>query len=165
MIESVLVPKERIKIFNESIIAELERLGVKIRRSENVIEIEGEGLERIQVKDIVKAIARGFFPKKAFLLLNDNVALEIIEIPGNEKTLKRIKARIIGSEGKTRLRIEELTGCALSVYGKTISIIGDFEKISSAKKAVKMFISGAPHKTVYRFLESVTLKRTAEKIR
>jgi len=103
-------------------------------------------------KNIVKAIARGFSPQKAFLLLNENNALEIIEIPGNEKNVIRIKSRIIGSEGKTRKRLEELTDCLISVYGKTVSIIGGFEKISFAKKAVKMFISGASHKTVYRFL-------------
>lgn len=152
MIESVLVPRERINIFNEKIITEIEKLGVKIKRSENSIEIEGEGFEQVQAKNIIRAIARGFSPQNAFLLFNEDMLLEIIEIPGNEKNIKRIKSRIIGTEGKARKRVEELTGTLLSVYGKTVAIIGGYEKISFAKKAVEMFISGASHKTVYRFL-------------
>ncbi len=155
MIESVLVPKERINIFNERVIQEIEKIGVKIRRTENNIEMEGEGLELLRAKNIVKAIARGFSPQNALLLLDESSVLEIIEIPGNEKNVSRIKSRIIGSEGKARRRLEELTGCTLSVYGKTVSIIGEYENISFARKAVEMFISGASHKTVYRFLENV----------
>ncbi len=153
MIESVLVPKERINIFNEGVIQEIEKIGIKIRRTENNIEIEGDGLELLRAKNIVKAIARGFSPQNALLLLNESSVLEIIEIPENEKNVSRIKSRIIGSEGKARRRLEELTGCILSVYGKTVSIIGSYENISFARKAVEMFISGASHKTVYRFLE------------
>ncbi|RLG35306.1 RNA-processing protein, partial [Methanosarcinales archaeon] len=69
------------------------------------------------------------------------------------KTLKRIKGRIIGQKGKTRRVIETLTGVKISVYGKTVSLIGYPEQIKVAREAIEMLIKGTPHSTVYTFLE------------
>jgi ribosomal RNA assembly protein len=67
--------------------------------------------------------------------------------------LKRIKGRIIGKNGKTREVIEQMTGARLSVYGKTIGIIGDAEQIATVRSAIDMLIDGAPHGAVYGYLE------------
>jgi ribosomal RNA assembly protein len=48
--------------------------------------------------------------------------------------------------------IEELTSCYLSIYGDTISIIGPFDAIPTAREALVMLINGAFHKTVWNFL-------------
>ena len=65
----------------------------------------------------------------------------------------RLKGRVIGSEGKSRNAIEELTETNISVYGKTIGIIGLQQNVASAKKAIESLLSGSPHSNVYRFLE------------
>jgi rRNA processing protein Krr1/Pno1 len=44
----------------------------------------------------------------------------------SESDIKRIKGRIIGTEGKTRKLIEELTEADVVVYGHTVGIIGGF---------------------------------------
>ena len=41
----------------------------------------------------------------------------------------------------------------ISVYGKTIGIIGQLEHIPNARKAIEALLAGRKHGTVYKFLE------------
>ena len=105
--------------------------------------------------NIVKAIGRGFSPEHAFRLLRDEEFLEIMELEDFLRTPKEIetkKARVIGEKGKARSEIEAKTGANISVFGKTIAIIGRNEEIEKARKAVEMLLQGARHVTVYNFL-------------
>ena len=107
---------------------------------------------------IVNAINRGFNPVKAMKLLEDNYELEIfnlISIVGkSDKRIKRIKGRIIGRNGEMREAIERFAKSFISVYGKTISIISDYDNLQIARKAVSMLINGMPHHVVLKFLEN-----------
>ncbi len=111
----------------------------------------------LKVMDIVKAVGRGFAPQKALRLLDDDEYLEVIELGdfvGKKSVqLDRVRARLIGSQGKTRRIIEDLTGAYMSVYGSTVSIIGNSVQLPIAKKAVEMLLRGSEHSTVYRYLE------------
>ncbi len=155
MIESILIPRERLGIIkNEKTRVEVEaKLNVKISFHENAVMLDGEGLEFYQAKNLIKAIGRGFSPPKAFRLFDEEQILEIMELPFADKKNDKIKARIIGSEGKTREEIEFRTKASISVYGKTVSIIGTYGQIKNAKEAIEMLINGAMHKTVYNFLK------------
>ncbi len=110
-----------------------------------------------KTRSIVKAIGRGFNPEIALRLLKDDVALDIIKLTEyvgkSKKALARQKGRIIGRDGITRQIIHEMTGVDMSVYGKTVSIIGDLENMLIAKEAVEMILNGSRHKSVYGFLE------------
>jgi|SRR3989344_3659218 len=107
--------------------------------------------------EMVRAIARGFNPKIAMLLLKTDYALEMInlkDITGkNKNTMERLKGRVIGTAGKSREELERLTDTHISVYGKTIGIIGEIAQVGLARQAVAMLLEGAMHSTVYRFLE------------
>jgi ribosomal RNA assembly protein len=110
-----------------------------------------------RAKDIVTAIGRGFSAEHAFILIdNEDALFEVIdlhEVVGkSEADIKRLKGRVIGKDGRTRNLIEELTETHVSVYGHTISIIGEAEQIEIAKQAVRMLLHGSLHSTVYRFL-------------
>ena len=110
-----------------------------------------------RAKEIVTAIGRGFSPERAFRLLHDDEAfLEIIDlretVGRSQSDIKRLKGRVIGKNGKTRGLIEELTETSLSVYGHTISIIGNIDQTEVAREAIHMLIRGSQHSTVYRFL-------------
>lgn len=118
---------------------------------ESEIEIKGEALNRLDAENIIKAIGRGFAPDKSLELLEEDKILYIIQLPENSE---RIKSRIIGTNGKARRNLERLTKTYVSVYGKTVSIIGSYENAETAKNAIEKFISGSTHKNVYRFLES-----------
>jgi ribosomal RNA assembly protein len=108
-------------------------------------------------REVVTAIGRGFSPDHAFRLLNDDeTVLEVIDlretVGRSQSDLKRLKGRVIGKEGKTRRIIEELSEANISVYGHTISIIGQADQAAIAREAVRMLIRGSLHGTVYRFL-------------
>lgn len=110
-----------------------------------------------RAQETVIAIGRGFSPERAFRLLHDDEALlkviDLREVIGRSQSdIKRLKGRVIGKNGKTRMLIEELTEASLSVYGHTISIIGNMDQTEVAKEAIRMLIRGSQHSTVYRFL-------------
>jgi ribosomal RNA assembly protein len=108
-------------------------------------------------KDVVTAIGRGFSPEHALRLIRDEEAmLDVIDLRTvfgrSESDIRRVKGRIIGENGKTRSTMEELTDTNVSVYGHTISIIGNVEQVQVAREAIQMLIEGSLHSTVYRFL-------------
>lgn len=121
----------------------------------------------LRAKDLVTAIGRGFSPQRAFALFNEDSTLEIIDLHEffgkNESEIRRVDGRVIGSEGKTRRIIEEMTGTLISVSGHTISIIGTFEGVSNAKDALEKLISGRQHDTVYKFLRRRRAQAKKEK--
>jgi len=139
-----------------------EKLGVKlfIDSESGVVEVrlvEKDDPSRLfKARDVVLAIANGFSPERAFKLLDEEASLAIIDlrdyVGDSEKALTRIKGRIIGEEGKARRFIEEATGALVSVGDDKVAIIGDYEAMEVAKKAVEMLAEGKQHSTVYRFL-------------
>jgi ribosomal RNA assembly protein len=118
--------------------------------------------------NVVEAIARGFSPQKALKLLDAELALEILDIRDfagkSDNNLERIKGRIIGLNGKSRRVIEELTKCDLSVYGKTVAIIGEPTELRLAKEAVEKLASGSQHKSVFNMLQRARTKRKMDRI-
>ena len=119
------------------------------------------------VKNIVKAIGRGFSPKKALMLQdedNDIMVIDLEEYVGTSKNAQnRVRGRIIGKEGKSRELLEELTECQVSVYGGTVALIGPYEMLQVAKEAVEMLLNGSFHKTVWNHLYAYRRKMRKEK--
>ncbi|MCL2869024.1 MAG: KH domain-containing protein [Candidatus Bathyarchaeota archaeon] len=123
----------------------------------------------LRSKDVVTAIGRGFAPDVAFRLIrNEDDVFDLIDLRlvfGRSDTdIKRIKSRIIGSEGKTRRLIEELTEADVTVYGHTIGIIGNYEEANAARHAIQMIIEGCEHKTVYKYLQRKRTEMKKEKM-
>ena len=106
-------------------------------------------------RDIIRAIGRGFNPEIALLLLKQDYVFEVIDISTfvKESHMLRVKGRLIGKEGKARKVIEELTQTSMSVYGKSVAIIGESENVGMCKRAVESLLQGAPHAVVYKWLE------------
>jgi ribosomal RNA assembly protein len=108
------------------------------------------------VQKLIKAIGRGFSPVRALTLIHDDYDLLIMDLEeyvGNSRNAQnRVKGRVIGKGGKSRELLEELTECLISIYGSTISIIGNYEMILVAKEAIEMLLNGAFHKTVWNHL-------------
>ncbi|MBM5805519.1 MAG: RNA-processing protein [Candidatus Verstraetearchaeota archaeon] len=153
--------------------AELERgtgtsISVDGRTGEIVIECPAGSSDPsgiLRVRDLINAIGRGFSPQRAFRLFTDGQMLEVIDLKqvmgDSRNQLVRMKGRIIGENGKTRRIIENLAGTAISVYGHTVALIGDYDEMRVAKEAIEMLLKGAQHGTVYRFLnrEHLELKK------
>lgn len=114
------------------------------------------------VRNIVQAIGRGFSPRRALMLLNEDTDILVLDLEdyvgssrGNQE---RIKGRVIGRGGKSRSLLEQLTECQISVYGGTVAIIGAYEMLPIAQEAVEMLMNGAFHKTVWNHLYAVRRK-------
>ncbi len=110
----------------------------------------------LKARDIVHAMARGFSEERAFRLLDDDSYLEVLDIKDfahSKNRITQVRARAIGTRGKTRRLIEELTGVDVSILGHTVALIGGSFEMAIAREAVVMLLRGSEHKTVYRFLE------------
>lgn len=116
---------------------------------------------------VIEAIGRGFSPQRARRLLEDGTSIEVIDLRDfgrSANSLERIRGRVIGLKGKSRRIIEELTQCHLSVYGRTVSIIGEAAEVQLASEAVRMLATGSQHKTVYNILQKARTKRKMERM-
>ncbi|PIZ51267.1 RNA-processing protein [Candidatus Woesearchaeota archaeon CG_4_10_14_0_2_um_filter_33_13] len=159
----IKIPEERVAVLvgtdgeTKKLIEEQSGCKLDISREGDVHISGDDGLKLFTTREIVRAIARGFNPKIALLLLKGDYAFELVELKDvfgkNKNDMLRVKGRIIGKGGKSREEIERLTETYLSVYGKTVGIIGEVDHAALARQAVAMLIDGAMHKTVYQFLE------------
>lgn len=160
------LPKERVGVAigpGGRVKREIERrTGTEItfdsETGETIIKLVGDDpLGALRARDVLNAIARGFSSERAFRLFDENKYLEVIDmtdfIGRSDKALVRLKGRVIGEAGKTRRIIEETAGVCVSVYGKTIALIGEPEQLAVAREAILMLLDGVPHSAVYRFLE------------
>jgi len=89
------------------------------------------------------------------MLLNPEQTFYLIslrELDLTDKTITRIKGRIIGEDGRIKLAIEESTDSFVSVYGSTIGIISNVETVHYAKEAISMIINGSQHSSVLAYL-------------
>jgi len=165
MIERIKVPLDRVAVLVgpkgsiKELIEEKSTAKLDIDSKSGDVEIMNpkDPLKGMRAKEAVTAIARGFSPGKALRLLDDeNLMFETIDlsdIARTEKDLQRIKGRIIGTKGKTREIFETLTNVHISVYGKTVCLIGYPEQNAIARAGIDMLLKGSSHGPVYKFLE------------
>jgi len=130
---------------------------LQIDSQEGDVVVEGQDVVKgYVVRDIVKAIGRGFNPDVALELLKADTAFELVEMSEfvkNKNAMERLKGRVIGQGGKTRETIEKLMDVHVSVQGKTIGIVGEIERVNTARQAIEMLLEGSQHTHVYRWLE------------
>lgn len=133
------------------------RLDVDSENGSVRIEQTGDPLTGLKAPDIVKAIGRGFKPEDALTLLDGDLRMfDLIDIAAatrNKKDMERQKGRLIGEGGRTRELMEELSGADVAIYGSTMGVIGDPEQVEIVRRAAEMLLDGAPHGSVYSFLE------------
>jgi ribosomal RNA assembly protein len=175
--ETIKVPGDRVGV----IVGRDGRVRKRVEDLTNVkIDVNSEGVVTItapentedpvlawKARDIIRAMARGFSPKNAFSLIDDDMQLLVIslrEVVGSSQNqMKRVAGRIIGENGRTRRVIEQTTETKVSVYGKTVSIIGMSPGLDYARRAIDMLIAGAPHSVVYSRLESMRRELNRQK--
>ena len=150
----------------EETIEDLE-LDTKLLKS-----IESEPIFSVWItKSIVEAINVGFNPRKAMKLLDQEYTIEVFHLERNlgisEKDIKRIAGRIIGKNGRMREAIEQYSKAFISIIPnkRTVALIGDFDSLKVARKAVHMISEGLPHNTVYKFLQKRSRERKDQEFR
>jgi ribosomal RNA assembly protein len=169
MNEVIKIPLDRVAVLVgpkgsiKELIEEKSTTTINIESSSGTVEIMDakDPIKGMRAREVVHAIARGFSPEKATKLFDDDFlmfeTIDLSNIARTDKDMERLKGRIIGRAGKTREVFEDLTNVRLSVYGKTISIIGYPEQNAVARAGIDMLLKGSSHGPVYKFLEK---KRT-----
>lgn len=157
------VPKDRIAVLigkdgevKDALESET-KTKIMVDSKEGDVRISGnDAIMLFTVREVIKAIGRGFNPQVAQLLLRQDYTFEIINLSDYATTtrgVKRIKGRLIGSKGRSRQTIEDLTETYIVAYGKTIGIIGEAEWVNVARKAVDSLLMGSTHSSVFTWLE------------
>jgi ribosomal RNA assembly protein len=177
--QSIKVPLERVGVLvgkDGSVKAEIEekfsvKLDIDGESGDARISFGSEGVsegQSFKAQEVVSAIARGFSPARAFALLDENKSLTVIDLREftgkSENSLARIKSRLIGSDGKARKLMEQLSGTEISIYGHTASVIGESSKSKVAQEAIVKLASGGTHKAAYQMLQKYRSKQKLERL-
>ena len=172
MPEHLKIPDDRIGVLigtegeTKRRIEELAGVSIEVDSESGAVSVtrgeDADPVRSLKGPRIVKAIARGFPPESALRLLDDvdgdedMVIYESINIKkatGSDGETRAKKGRLIGRDGRTRELMEELTGAEVRIYGKTFGAIGTPQQVDVATTAAEMLLDGAPHGTVYSYME------------
>jgi ribosomal RNA assembly protein len=137
-----------------------EFLNVKIIVKKDEISIDGNPEDEFVAEKIIEAIIFGFSIPIALSIKNEDFSFEILNIKNytHRNDLERIRARIIGSGGKTLKTLNELTECNFAMKNNEVGIIGSPELIKNASDAVISIVRGRKQANVYTFLEKHHIK-------
>ncbi len=163
----IRIPEERLAVLIgvggvvRKAIEEMSGASLTVDSSESSVSIhappEADPWGPMKARDVVAAIGRGFSPERAFRLFKGENYLNVLnlrEVTGkrDKNAVRRIRARLIGEHGKARERLEQLSGCSISVQGYHVAIIGSAEEIERGTRALTMLLRGSEHSTVFGFL-------------
>ncbi len=154
----LLIPENRAKLLKskETMDEFTAKLGCGLRLDGNELTIEGSALSEYNARNVMQAFARGFDIATSCLLLGEDCFFESVDMKAFLKRsdrVKRIKARIIGREGKTKEYVQEVSGARVCVYGGTVSFIGTIGQIKTARAAMDTLLEGGTHNKAYIMMQ------------
>lgn len=145
------------------------RFNMKARQVEVRLSPETPDVSNLQKgADFVKAFIYGFDIDDAMALLRlEDLFIETFEIK-DVKTLRgdhenRAVGRLAGKGGRTKFTIENVTKTRIVIADTRIHILGSYQNIQLARRALCNLILGSPPSKVYGNLRSVA-SRISERI-
>lgn len=132
-----------------------KELNVKITNIGKEILLEGNSEDEYYAEKVIEALDLGFPFEISLFVKTEEYLLEVMNIKDytKKKDYKLIRARIIGTSGKTLRVLHNLTDCFFELKDNNIGIIGEPEKMKIAQQAVISIIKGTKQANVYSFLE------------
>ncbi len=135
-------------------------LQIKLEPSGRKINIAGEELKVFTAEKVLQAIGKNIPIQTSLLLKNENYLL--VELPikkFTKKSLESVKARIIGTQGKTIRTLQNISECYITLDENIVTILGPSEKIKDTETAIEKLIQGSKTSNVYAFLEKQNKKQ------
>ena len=138
-----------------------KKLEIKIEINGKKVDFSGSALKEYEALIVLDALSFGFSAKQSLTLLNENFIFRILPIKNftRRKNMTEIRARLIGTEGRTKRTIEEISNCNIVIKENSVGLIAPAENIDEATTALANLIRGSKQANVYRFLEKVNTKR------
>lgn len=138
-----------------------KKLHAQIVLKGRVLTIETDPLNEFEAQRIFGAMNLGFSANDALKLLDEENSFITINIKdyANTKNLDVVRARLIGTHGKTKNTLEEITKCGIKVHNNHVGIIGPAESVEPALTAVTNIIKGTKQANAYKYLERINTQR------
>jgi len=154
------IPEDRVGVLigeNGETREEIEELTeCDVEVEDNLARIDGEPIDEMDAFNMVKAIGRGFSPERARRLAEKDTILHLVDISdfaNTENSRDRLKGRVIGRDGETRRHLEKEGNVEISIYGKTVGIIGVAQNVQIVTEVIKQLLNGRSHSSAYSYLE------------
>jgi ribosomal RNA assembly protein len=137
------------------------KVKVRVGFKKDSVSLKGSELNEFLVEKVVQAVDFGFDVEDALLLINEDFVLEFIEVKEHtrRKNLKDVRARLIGTGGKARKTIENLTGSEIVINGNTVGVIVDSDHLDAVVQGIESLIQGAKHGNVFAYLEKQNISK------
>ena len=159
MVQETYVEPVRTIILNKKRLE--QELEIKITNKGKLVFVDGKAENEYTALQVMESIKLGFSIEKALLLKSEDFILQTIHIKDITKRhdLERVRARIIGTKGKTLGTLNNLTNCEISLHNNEVGVIGNAEDIEDAKEGLRSIIQGSKQGNVYSRLERERKKK------
>ncbi len=140
-----------------------QKLNAKLTLGKDkILTIETENpLDEFEAQRVFDAMNLGFSAEDALRVLDEETNFIQINIKdyANTTNLEVVRSRLIGTHGKTKATIEEITKCVVKVHDNLVGIIGPAEITETAFTAVTNIIKGTKQANAYRYLERINTQK------
>jgi len=137
-----------------------KKLKVRLEIIGRRVNFEGDSVDEFVALQVFDAINFGFSVRKALLAREEGFIFRRVHLKSHTKrNLYDVKARLIGTKGKTRKTMSEISGCEIMIKESEAGIIGEAERVDDVERAIIHLIEGAKQGNMYKFLERMNRER------
>lgn len=142
-----------------------EKLNLQIKLLGRTAIIEGDSLDEYEAELVFEAMNFGFSAKTAVMLKDGEMQFKLVRIKEvtRRKNLDIVKARIIGTHGKTRRALENITNTEIMIRGNEIGVIGPAAEMDDTVTGIQSLVRGSKQSNVYKFLEKMNKKKKEQR--
>ncbi len=137
-----------------------KELKIEVQIKGKQASIEGNPINEYEAHLVLGAMAFGFSAKKALQLKDPEIIFRKLHIKDytRRKNLKEVISRLVGTKGKTKKTLEEISSSSIIIKDTEIGVIAPAELIEETTTAIINLIRGSKQSNVYRYLEKINTK-------